>query len=77
MDDTWIGGPQPGLRGSRQLKGRRAALVLMALEKHGEVSGRVRMAVLPDARRPERSFAKERCRWFRWPIARSATCSSG
>ena len=22
VDDTWIGGPQPGLRGSRQLKGR-------------------------------------------------------
>ena len=31
VDDTWIGGPQPGLRGSRQLKGRRAALVLVAV----------------------------------------------
>ena len=30
VDDTWIGGPQAGLRGSRQLKGRRAALVLVA-----------------------------------------------
>ena len=48
MDDTWIGGPQPGLRGSRQLKGRKAALVLVAVEKRGEISGRVRMAVLPD-----------------------------
>ena len=33
IDDTWIGGPQAGLRGSRQLKGRRAALVLVAVEK--------------------------------------------
>ena len=28
VDDTWMGGPQAGLRGSRQLKGRRAALVM-------------------------------------------------
>src|ERR1700736_5605175 len=35
LDDTWIGGPQPGLRGSRQLKGRKAALVLVAVEKRG------------------------------------------
>ena len=27
IDEAWIGGPQAGLRGSRQLKGRRAALV--------------------------------------------------
>jgi len=26
-DETWVGGEQAGLRGSRQLKGRRAALV--------------------------------------------------
>ncbi len=26
VDETWIGGEQAGLRGSRQLKGRRAAL---------------------------------------------------
>ena len=31
-DDTWIGGTQAGLRGSRQLKGRKAALVLVAAE---------------------------------------------
>ena len=43
VDDTWIGGPQPGLRGSRQLKGRRAALVLVAVEKRGRGTGRVRM----------------------------------
>jgi transposase-like protein len=48
MDDTWVGGPQPGLRGSRQLKGRKAALVLVAVEKRGAASGRARMAVLPD-----------------------------
>ena len=48
MDDTWVGGHQPGLRGSRQLKGRKAALVLVAVEKRGEASGRVRMAELPD-----------------------------
>ena len=48
IDDTWIGGPQAGLRGSRQLKGRRAAPVLAAVEKRGTKSGRVRMAVIPD-----------------------------
>jgi transposase-like protein len=48
IDDTWIGGPQAGLRGSRQLKGRRAALVLVGVEKRGTTSGRVRMAVIPD-----------------------------
>jgi hypothetical protein len=31
-DDTWIGGEQAGLRGSRQLKGRKAALVIVAGE---------------------------------------------
>ena len=48
IDDTCIGGTQAGLRGSRQLKGRRAALVLVAVEKRGKASGRVRMAVIPD-----------------------------
>jgi transposase-like protein len=48
MDDTWVGGPQPGLRGSRQLKGRKAALVLVAVEKRAGASGRVRMAALAD-----------------------------
>jgi transposase-like protein len=50
LDDTWIGGTQPGLRGSRQLKGRKAALVLVAVERRGDISGRVRMAVIPDFR---------------------------
>jgi len=48
IDDTWVGGPQPGLRGSRQLKGRKAAIVLVAVERRGRGSGRVRMAVASD-----------------------------
>ena len=51
IDDTWIGGVQAGLRGSRQLKGRRAALVLVAVEKRGATSGRVRMAVFSTSKR--------------------------
>ena len=38
VDDTWIGGPQPG----------RAALVLVAVEKRGRGTGRVRMGVIRD-----------------------------
>src|SRR5713226_10463084 len=48
VDETWVGGTQAGLRGSRQLKGRKAALVLVAGEKRGRASGRARMAVIPD-----------------------------
>src|SRR5205814_7030146 len=48
VDETWIGGPQPGIRGSRQLKGRRAVPVLVAVERRGDRSGRVRMEVLPN-----------------------------
>ena len=48
IGDTWVGGQQPGLRGSRQLKGRKAAIVLVAVEKRGEASNRIRMAVVPD-----------------------------
>src|SRR5258707_13497219 len=48
VDETWIGGTQAGLRGSRQLKGRKAALVLVAVEKRGRVTGRTRMALIPD-----------------------------
>src|SRR3989441_9447598 len=43
IDDTWVGGPQPGLRGSRQLKGRKAAIVVVAVENRGGASGRIRM----------------------------------
>ena len=48
IDDTWVGGEQPGIRGSRQLKGRNAAIVLVAVEKRGEISNRLRMTVIPD-----------------------------
>ena len=48
LDDTWVGGEQAGLRGSRQLKERRAALVLVAVERRGQASGRARMSVIPD-----------------------------
>src|SRR5205823_2368050 len=48
VDDTWVGGPQAGLRGSRQLKGRKAALVLVAVEKRDRGTGRARMEVIPD-----------------------------
>jgi hypothetical protein len=45
VDDTGVGGTQAGLRGSRQLKGRKAALVLAAVEKLGRnLTGRARMA---------------------------------
>ena len=48
VDETWIGGEQAGLRGSRQLKGQRAALVLVAVEKRGRGWGRLRMKVIQD-----------------------------
>lgn len=48
VDETWVGGAQAGLQGSRQLRGRKAALVLVAVEKRGRASGRSRMAVIPD-----------------------------
>jgi transposase-like protein len=44
-------GTQAGLRGSRQLKGRKAALVVVAVEKRGRTTGRARMAVIPDFRK--------------------------
>jgi hypothetical protein len=48
IDDTWVGWPQPGLRGSRQLKGRKAAIVVVAVENRRAASSRVRMAVVAD-----------------------------
>src|SRR5439155_5130152 len=38
VDETWVGGTQAGLRGSRQLKGRKASLVLVAVEKRGRAT---------------------------------------
>lgn len=43
-----LAGEQAGLRGSRQIKNRLAALVLAAVEKRGKASGRARMSVIPD-----------------------------
>lgn len=48
IDDTWVGGSQAGLQGSRQLKDRKAALVMVAVEKRGRASGRSRIAVIPN-----------------------------
>ena len=48
VDDTWVGGTQAGLRGSRQLKDRKAALVIVAVEKRGRATGRARMKVIAD-----------------------------
>jgi transposase-like protein len=48
LDDTWIGGPQAGIKGSRQLKDRRAVPVLVAVERREDRSGRIRLLVLPD-----------------------------
>jgi transposase-like protein len=48
MDETWVGGLQAGLKGSRQLKGRKAALVIVAVERRGTATGRARMEVIPD-----------------------------
>ena len=50
VDESWIGGTQAGLRGSRQLRGRKAALIVVAVEKRGRATGRARMAVIPDFR---------------------------
>src|SRR5271157_1971101 len=50
VDEAWIGGTQAGLRGSRQLRGRKAALIVVAVEKRGRATGRARMAVIPDFR---------------------------
>jgi hypothetical protein len=38
VDDAWVGGIQAGLWGSRQLKGREATLVLVAVEKRGRAN---------------------------------------
>jgi hypothetical protein len=64
VDETWIGGTQAGLRGSRQLKGGKAVLVLVAGEKRGRVTGRARMAVIADFKRVTHlAFLKEMWRW--------------
>jgi transposase-like protein len=48
IDDMWVGAPPAGLRGSRQRKGRKAAVVVVAVERRGDRSGRVRIALIRD-----------------------------
>ena len=50
VDETYIGGPEVGLRGGRQLVAK--ALVVAAVEIRGKGSGRVRLQVVPDASGP-------------------------
>lgn len=50
VDESYIGGPEVGLRGGRQLVDK--ALVVAAVEVRGKASGRVRLQVVPDASGP-------------------------
>ena len=50
VDETYIGGPEVGLRGGRELRAK--ALVVAAVEVRGSASGRVRLQVVPDASGP-------------------------
>ncbi len=52
IDETFIGGEQLGLRGGRQIAGRKALMVAVAVEVCGEGSGRVRAEVVPDGTAP-------------------------
>jgi len=47
VDEAYIGGPEAGLRGGRQLEEK--ALVVAAVEIRGRASGRVRLRVVGDA----------------------------
>ncbi len=48
LPETWGRGLQTGLRGGRRLKGRKAALVIVAVERRGTATGRAPMKVIPD-----------------------------
>jgi transposase-like protein len=50
VDETYVGGPEAGLRGGRELRDK--ALVVGAVEVRGTASGRVRLQVVPDASGP-------------------------
>jgi transposase-like protein len=50
VDETYLGGPEVGLRGGRQLLDK--ALVVGAVEVRGKASGRVRLQMVPDASGP-------------------------
>lgn len=50
VDETYVGGPEVGLRGGRELG--KKALVVAAVEVREKGSGRVRLQVVPDASGP-------------------------
>ena len=79
VDDTWVGGTQAGLRGSRQRKGREAALVLVAVEKRGGGTGRAarKSSGIVVSNLCALTSGKERSRSPRWRSARLAIRSSG
>jgi transposase-like protein len=54
VDETYIGGPEAGLRGGRQIVHK--AIVVGAVEVRGRASGRVRLKVVPDI--SERSLVR-------------------
>lgn len=47
VDETYLGGPETGLKGGRQLLEK--ALIVGAVEVRGKAAGRVRLQVVPDA----------------------------
>ena len=47
VDETYLGGPEVGLQGGRQLLEK--ALIVGAVEVRGKAAGRVRLQVVPDA----------------------------
>jgi hypothetical protein len=49
VDETFVGGEQLGPRGGRQIKGRKALMVAVAVEVRGVGSGRCRAEVIEDA----------------------------
>jgi hypothetical protein len=77
VDDTWVGGEQAGLQGSRQLKDRRATLVLAAVEKRAHASGS--SSHERDSRLQGQydnpGTCPERCTWFHhlYPTASKAS----
>jgi len=48
VDETWVGGKQVGLKGGRQRKGRKALMVVVAVERREKSLGRLRLEVVPD-----------------------------
>lgn len=53
VDETYVGGPEAGLRGGRELRDK--TLVVGAVEVRGKASGRVRLQVVSDASGPSLS----------------------